>query len=56
MSQAHFQAFLGERADDETWKPVSAACERLPTSTLTPAVIDVWMPRVARYSFHPIDA
>jgi hypothetical protein len=31
------------------------ALETLPTATLTPAVIGDWLPRVARYSFHPVE-
>jgi hypothetical protein len=38
------------------WRPVSAACAKLPAEMLTPELIDEWMPRVARYSFHAVDA
>ncbi|WP_147063445.1 KAP family P-loop NTPase fold protein [Knoellia locipacati] len=38
------------------WRPVSVACATLPAEKLTPELIDHWMPRVARYSFHAVDA
>jgi hypothetical protein len=27
----------------------------LPTATLAPAVIEAWLPKVARYSYHPVE-
>ncbi|MFG1626094.1 P-loop NTPase fold protein [Kribbella sp. NPDC049227] len=37
------------------WRQIVAACEVLPTATLDPAVIEAWLPKVARYSFHPVE-
>ena len=64
MAQTDFSRFLidsqTEQQPDEqgrfdTWKPIASACADLPNSTLTPEVIDAWLPKVARYSFHPVE-
>jgi hypothetical protein len=47
------QAELTPRGRSTAWRPIAAACAGLPTETLTPEVIDAWLPKVARYSFHP---
>jgi len=35
------------------WAGLSAACAGLPTHRVTPELLADWLPRVARYSFHP---
>lgn len=65
MTETDFATFLfppsaetgaNERGPRTGWQEVASACDRLPTETLTPAVIKAWLPRVARYSFHHVDA
>jgi hypothetical protein len=65
MTETDFAKFLfplyevageDERRPREGWHEVVSACDKLPTETLTPAVIRDWLPRVARYSFHHVDA
>jgi hypothetical protein len=64
MTQKDFAAFLGDtqkeqQTDDQdrsrAWKPIASACADLPTAKLTPEIIDAWLPKVARYSFHPLE-
>jgi hypothetical protein len=60
LADSDFGAFLATRSESgqsdpaEPWMPVAAACDELPTDTLTPEVIEEWLPRVARYSFHAV--
>jgi hypothetical protein len=65
MTETDFATFLfpppavGEANDRRPrpgWHDVASACDQLPTETLTPAVIKSWLPRVARYSFHHVNA
>ncbi|CAN7243323.1 KAP family P-loop NTPase fold protein [Knoellia sp. LjRoot47] len=46
----------GEKDAYAGWRLVRAACDALPTEKLTPQLVDTWMPLVARYSFHHVDA
>ena len=70
MDEATFEEFLAppdeeeQTTDDQEseprgrsqdWREIAEALETLPTATLTPAVIEDWLPRVARYSFHPVE-
>ena len=56
MNEATFELFLESRAEVDGWQQIASACEDLPTATLTPAVIAAWLSKVARYSFHPVEA
>ena len=56
MYEATFELFLESRAKVDGWQQIASACQELPTATLTPAVIATWMSKVARYSFHPVEA
>ena len=56
MSETTFERFLGTRAQVDPWQQIASACKDLPTATLTPEIIETWLPRVARYSFHPVEA
>ncbi|WP_404386482.1 hypothetical protein LL946_07890 [Knoellia locipacati] len=64
MTETDFATFLnpptGAEPEASTlpragWERVAAACTGLPMSTLTPVLIREWLPRVARYSFHPVE-
>lgn len=64
MTQADFATFLGDTQEEQhtddqdrsrAWKPIASACAGLPTAMLTPEIIDAWLPKVARYSFHPVE-
>jgi KAP family P-loop domain len=64
MDQTNFAVFLEdtqveEKSDEQdrsgAWEPIASACVGLPIATLTPEVIDAWLPKVARYSFHPVE-
>ena len=63
MTETDFATFLtpprgsdsaGSTAPRPGWERIAAACTGLPTASLTPAVVRDWLPRVARYSFHPV--
>jgi hypothetical protein len=54
MGEPNLGDFLADRSSDHQWTPVQTACGGLPITLVTPAVIDKWCVRVARYSFHPI--
>lgn len=63
MTEHDFATFLGRtqagrtasnQAETDVWAPIARACDGLPTDTLTPDVIAAWLPKVARYSFHPV--
>lgn len=65
MTEPDFATFLfpppvvsgaNERSPRAGWHEVASACDKLPTEALTPAVVKDWLPRVARYSFHHVDA
>jgi len=47
---------LGKKDPYAGWRVVRRACDELPTEKLTPQLVDTWMPKVARYSFHHVDA
>ena len=64
MTETDFATFLfpppaeggaNDRRPRPGWHEVASACGKLPTETLTPAVIKDWLPRVARYSFHHVN-
>ena len=54
MQEQTFADFLTSPTNDGRWKPVRPACADLAVDLLTPAVIEKWCARVARYSFHPV--
>ncbi|GAA3620950.1 KAP family P-loop NTPase fold protein [Microlunatus ginsengisoli] len=64
MTDANFADFLDStqtgresspRRDlSADWKPVVSACADLPTASVTPEIIATWLPKVGRYSFHPV--
>ena len=63
MTEADFATFLtpprgsdsaGSTAPRPGWERIAAACTGLPTASLTSGVVRDWLPRVARYSFHPV--
>ena len=57
MDEATFELFARSRGPEvDGWQQIASACEDLPTATLTPAVIADWLSKVARYSFHPVEA
>jgi len=63
MTQSDFGAFLaaavkrdasGEPKKRE-WQAIADACAALRTGALTPELIKIWLPKVARYSFHHVE-
>ncbi len=63
MTQSDFGTFLaaavkrdasGEPKKRE-WQAIADACATLRTGALTPELIKIWLPKVARYSFHHVE-
>jgi hypothetical protein len=55
MKESTFAELLASQRGDEAWDEIALACDCVPVTSLTPTVIRDWLPRVARYSFHPVE-
>jgi len=54
MDEPTFSDFLEAHSGSSGWPQIATCCQDLPNELLTREIVSSWLPRAARYSFHPI--